>query len=64
MEGCEECKPIKNAFDTIGITYYRLSKDKSVLCYRHWHQAGRPFYNKKGDHDTVFITPARKYEKF
>jgi hypothetical protein len=58
MQGCTECKEIRNLFDTIGKTYYRLHQWKDepirILCYRHWYQAGEPPYERRGDYDLIF----------
>ena len=58
MEGCKQCKEIFNHFDTIGKTYYKLTQFKDepirILCYRHWYQAGKPPYERKGDYDQLF----------
>lgn len=64
MDGCIKCKPIKNIYDTIGVTYYELTEDKSVLCYRHWHQAGRPKSKVNGEYSEVFTKYKKKYENF
>lgn len=63
MDGCIKCKPIKNIYDTIGITYYEITMGKYVLCYRHWYQANQPMFDKRGDHDHIFIKKAKRYEK-
>jgi hypothetical protein len=68
METCKECKECNTTFDTIGKTYYKIvSKDNSItiLCYRHWHQNGRPEFQRKGDYDDIFCKNSyiRKYEK-
>ena len=66
MEHCKNCPEITDVFYTIGKTYYRL-EDKSVLCYRHWHQANKPKYTFKGEYYDVFSKSEMakaKYEKF
>jgi hypothetical protein len=53
MENCINCKPIQNEFDTVGKTYYVLY-DGSVMCYRHWYQAGSPHYKMVADYASLF----------
>lgn len=53
MENCPKCDHITNMFQTIGKTYYRLDEE-NVLCYRHWHQEGRPKSVDKGEYSEVF----------
>lgn len=49
---CINCKPTNDNFQTVGKTYYLLS-NKTVLCYRHWHQSNRPSYVLSGDYQSV-----------
>jgi hypothetical protein len=54
MDNCKQCtKPITSSYDAVCKTYYRL-EDLSVLCYRHWHQANRPWFGDTGEHSEVF----------
>jgi hypothetical protein len=56
MNNCLKCQEegryIKNSFDTVTKTYYKIS-DTIMMCYRHWHQSNRPDYVIKGDYDSV-----------
>jgi hypothetical protein len=54
---CENAKDLSNNFDIIGKTYYVLPNG-DVLCFRHWHQAGRPEYAQKGDYHS--LSPVKK----
>lgn len=59
MTNCTHCnavktrKSTKKRFDKIGKTYYILSSDMSVLCFRHWHQANRPEYIVAAEYDML-----------
>jgi len=65
MEGCKECKQPTNQFDIIGKTYYKLDCDNTIVCYRHWHQMGRPKFNQKGEYSEIFSKGIyiKKYER-
>lgn len=53
MSNCTQC-PLtkKDNFSHIGKTYYILP-DLTIMCFRHWHQAGRPKYVHYGEHGPV-----------
>lgn len=57
QHNCTICPPKKaskdNNFSVIGKTYYIL-QDRSVMCFRHWHQANRPKFLFKGEHSVVY----------
>jgi hypothetical protein len=63
MEGCKECKEYSSLYDTVGKTYYKL-EDHSILCYRHWHQAGKPEFKEFGEYINLYSKlTTRKNEK-
>ena len=57
-DNCLECikeeRKVTDTFQVVGKTYYKLKDSKkesnNLLCYRHWHQAGQPKYEFKGDY--------------
>jgi len=62
MECIKEERPVTDTFQVVGKTYYKLYQYQNeplrLLCYRHWHQAGEPDYEFKGDYLDVI---RRKY---
>jgi hypothetical protein len=56
----KEGKYIKNSFDVVAKTFYKIKGDL-IMCYRHWHQAGRPQKELHGSYGE--ITEAIKLEK-
>ena len=56
MHNCVKCteekRTIKNDFDVVGKTYYKIDKN-TILCYRHWYQLKKPSYQVAGDYYTV-----------
>lgn len=51
----EEQKYIKNNFDTVSKTYYKL-KNNTILCYRHWYQNGKPKPEIFGSYEKIVNT--------
>lgn len=59
----EEGKYIKNPFDVVAKTFYKL-KGETLLCYRHWHQSDRPKPEKFGSYgEIVDMIKAEKLSK-
>jgi hypothetical protein len=65
-ENCEECvkeeKIMVYPFDVVSKTYIKTLADDwtlknekfKILCFRHWHQLGRPMVIEKGDYFKIF----------
>jgi hypothetical protein len=57
MYQCDQCNKeevfYKTQFDVVGKTFFSDRITKKLLCFRHWHQLGRPDYKYIGDYENI-----------